>query len=441
MSAGRRQRFNVVRDLCLRGALATGLLVVPVAVPQLSHVQAQERVERPWTLRDLFFPRRNRAEPPRRIEEPAAQPKPQRTRRKREAAPPSDPAAAQQPAATAVEKRDDAKIVLVVGDFVSSAVAEGLTAVFAENPGVRVVDRSNGSSGFVRDDFFDWPTRIDDYISEVKPAVVVALVGANDRQQMRLSDGRTPLRSADWTREYSARAATFASIVAATETPLIWVGVPAFRVPKMSSDMLAFNEIYRAAATSAGGEFVDVWEGFVDESGGFVASGPDINGLPVRLRAGDGINFTAAGKRKLAFYAEKPLRKILGEALEGPGTAAPGTPGVGGVTDPALPTDRTPPIALSDPALDGGAELLGLATAKPAETANAGESERPPTTRPATADLLGQAPVPGRADDFSWPPAPLPPTAQPVQAASTPPPTDPRPVSAVPQPGPALAEQ
>lgn len=71
--------------------------------------------------------------------------------------------------------------------------------------------------------------------------------------------------------------------------------------------MLAFNEMYRATATTAGAEFIDIWDGFIDENGAFVSSGPDINGQPARLRANDGINFTAAGRRKLAFYAESRL--------------------------------------------------------------------------------------------------------------------------------------
>ena len=32
-----------------------------------------------------------------------------------------------------------------------------------------------------------------------------------------------------------------------------------------------------------------------------------MNGQPVRLRSDDGINLSKAGKRKVAFYAEKPL--------------------------------------------------------------------------------------------------------------------------------------
>ena len=58
--------------------------------------------------------------------------------------------------------------------------------------------------------------------------------------------------------------------------------------------------------------------------------------------------------------------------------------------------DRTVPMLLSDPALDGGTELLGATPVARSGTGPNGE----PTT-------IGLAPgsEPGRADNFSWPPA------------------------------------
>src|SRR5690606_9124324 len=111
------------------------------------------------------------------------------------------------------------------------------------------------------------------------------------------------------------RVTAFAESIEAAGIPLVWTGVPPFKSSSMSSDMLAFNDIYSRAAEEAGGTFVDIWEGFVDENGTFTFTGPDMNGQPVRLRAGDGINLTRPAKRKIAFYVEKPLAKLLGPAI------------------------------------------------------------------------------------------------------------------------------
>ncbi|MFD1985951.1 DUF459 domain-containing protein [Mesorhizobium newzealandense] len=380
--------------------LAIVVLAVGVAGAFHAPAMAQEQQNRGWSLRDLLFPRRSeRIEPPLNIQK--AKPKPRKPRVPRAPAEPQTPI---------VEKVPDARTVLVVGDFMASGLAEGLDTAFAENPGIRIVVRSNGSSGFVRDDFYNWPEQIKTLIETEKPAAVVVMLGSNDRQQMRVGDVREQPRSENWTKEYERRTDALGKAIADAKVPFVWVGMPAFRVPKMTSDMLAFNDIYHQAAESHGGEFVDVWDGFVDENGAFVTSGPDMNGQPVRLRADDGINVSKAGKRKLAFYTEKPLMKILG--LAAPGGVVPATAPAGAPVEAPAPAaapiviDRTAPMLLSDPALDGGSELLGAAP-PPAKTN--------PNLPGEKLVVEGKAPQasPGRADDFSWPPR-----TQPAAAAA-----------------------
>jgi hypothetical protein len=154
----------------------------------------------------------------------------------------------------------------------------------------------------------------------------------------------------------------------------------------------------------------------VDENGAYIPSGPDLNGQPARLRANDGINLARPGKRKVAFYVEKPLYKMLGQdpsAVLAQSAAAPRAayrmfgpfsptdeqeaanldiavdPNEVGIVDPARP------IALRTPALDGGEELLGAAAAPRLEARTDAEK----------LVIEGIAPPPqaGRADQFSGP--------------------------------------
>ena len=130
----------------------------------------------------------------------------------------------------------------------------------------------------------------------------------------------------------------------------------------MTADALQFNGLFRTQVERAGGEFIDVWDGFVDENGKFVITGSDVNGQQVRLRNSDGMNLTRAGRRKLAFYVEKSAKRLLGD------TASPELVRLDASNLPELldlpPAEnnrivRTPPISLIDPELDGGKELLG----------------------------------------------------------------------------------
>src|SRR5690606_6666329 len=96
-------------------------------------------------------------------------PRPDQPRKKRPAAPaePVYPALEIQP------KNPDAKKVLVVGDFVAGGLAWGLDQAFAEEPRLAVIDRSDGPSGFVRDDHFDWAGKISEVLVAEKPDMVV----------------------------------------------------------------------------------------------------------------------------------------------------------------------------------------------------------------------------------------------------------------------------
>lgn len=376
-------------------AVALSMLILPTSAA------AQQRHQRSF-LDFLFGPRQ--AYPP-------APPPPQRSYRSRTSRPrnASRSAPASPPAPPPVEKLENAREILVVGDFMASGLADGLQEAFAESPGVVVKDRTNGSSGLVRDDYYDWPAEIGPILDEEKPAIAVVLVGSNDRQEMKIGGATEPVRSDKWTEEYTRRVEAVAAAVKQRHIPLLWVGVPAFQSPSMSADILAFDGIFRSVVEKAGGEFIDTWDGFVDENGKFVFTGSDINGQQVRLRGPDGINLTKAGKRKLAFYVEKSARRILGDAAD---------IGVARLTDenlpdllmlsPQVPTEivRTRPISLDDPELDGGAALLG-------------GPNQPPVDPKAPRTLLVrqgkvEPPPAGRADNFNWKPdgAPAPETVK-----------------------------
>ncbi|HEV7255030.1 MAG TPA: SGNH family hydrolase [Mesorhizobium sp.] len=367
-------------------------------------------------LRQLF-----RVPGERRVERPAKQkPAAARARKKKPRKKPKAPAASvvrQAPPEPARTKNADARTVLVVGDFLAGSLAEGLEQALSEDLTIKVVSRSEGDSGLVRDDVVNWPARVGELIDEEKPVAVVAMLGSNDRQAMRVDGASAAPRSPEWTAAYRERARSLGEAAAQRGVPLLWVGLPSFKFSKMSADILAFNDLYRQAAESTGGEFIDIWEGFVDETGAFTATGPDVNGQPARLRGSDGINMTSAGKRKLAFYVEKPLQKLL-NASEAEAVAALPSPAaapfIGPPLPPSGPVNRTQPIALNAPRA-GETELLSVA--QPAAAAPAGAQEPvavpPPAPQPPEPDapepetkLAPSAPpgpgaaVYGRADNF-----------------------------------------
>lgn len=391
-----------------RGARAGALLLLALALavadlpplPGASGAQAQERSR---SLIDMLFggpsPRRRSLEPPppRVIRKAPARPGAPRSPA-RKASAKASPAKAPEPVSAAVEKSPTAKSVLVVGDFMAASLAKGLTNAMAENPEVRVVDASNGSSGLVRDDHYDWPAAIGPLIDAQKPALVAVMLGSNERQPIEAPGGALPLHSEEWGAEYDRRAKRLAEIVASKKIPLVWVGMPSFKSDRMNDDMPFLNDIYRQTSLGAGGDFVDVWEGFVDAGGAFAATGPDIDGQTARLRNSDGITMTKAGAEKLAFFAEKPILRILGVGAAGSlpislsldGQTKPGEPAAG-----VANATSAPATALNDPSLDGGGELLTAGPGKPAS------KDLSPREKLVISGIPSEAAA-GRADDFSW---------------------------------------
>lgn len=388
----------MLRPLTLLIAVA---ILAPAAIAVVPGVgvtaaQAQETGQRKVNLFDLLF-RRKKAAP--QVQEV----KPQRSTTRKSA--PAAPRPA--PAVETVEKSNDARVILVVGDFAAGGLAQGLQEAFAEAPLIRIVARTKGSSGFVRDDYYDWPASIGAILEEEKPALVVMMAGSNDRQAMRVDGHSEDVRSDAWDKEYAARLKRFAEAVKAYGAPLVWVGGPPFRFKSMSADILAFNEFYRNAAEAVGGVFVDIWDGFVDQNGAFIMSGSDVNGKTVRLRAPDGINFTSDGKRKLAFYVERQIRQKFGDSASplltmlAPESLSPmRLPPLHGGEE----LERFDPLPIADPAIDGGAALLG--------DVNAPNDAPPPAPLQAknvrgrlVEDGVPPPSKPGRANDFTWTPA------------------------------------
>lgn len=383
--------FGIRQLLRLTALVVLLTACVSVVSHQVQPAQAQERVERKSFLQLLFGSKQTSKK------EKAAAPAPARTSRVNKARSPKTIAPPPEPV---VEKLDNARTILVVGDFLANGTADGLTEAFTQAPGVVVVARTNGSSGLVRDDYYNWPEQARSIFEEVQPTIVVVQLGSNDRQQLLVDGVREPVRSPSWVAEYERRTRSLIDALGGGKTPLLWIGLPAFKSPSMTTDMVALNSIVRKQVEMAGGEFIDIWDGFVDEDGKFIYTGSDINGQQVRLRGSDGINVTKAGRRKIAFYAEKSIRRLLGDAAaEGisaldsanfPEIFMPPAPG-----ENAAAIQRTLPIAMTDPALDGGKALLGEMPA----TAGLVRSPRDQLV----IDGLLPKPPEGRVDNFSWP--------------------------------------
>jgi uncharacterized protein len=220
-----------------------------------------------------------------------------------------------------------------------------------------------------------------------------------------------------WEAAYIRRVDAAMAALKTAGVPVIWVGLPPQRATKVSSDSAYLNEIYRSRAEKAGITYVDVWDGFVDESGRFAQQGPDYEGQTRRLRSGDGIYFTKFGARKLAHYVEREIQRHITNRAVPVALPIPVEPGTPGAAKPGGPAQRPavgPVIPLTASAAPPVEELMGGGRAPARQT-----TPDPVASRVLTKGEPITAPI-GRADDFAWPRGSAP-IAEPVALQPTPP--------------------
>jgi hypothetical protein len=285
--------------------------------------------------------------------------------------------------------------VVVIGDTIADQLAAGLAeAFFSERPEVAIIKKTRSSSGLVRSDYYNWITEAGNIVANERATAFVVALGSNDRQPLRDETGAHEIRSDRWRDLYIKRVDDLLAKLKEKNTPVYLVGMPAMSSPRLSNDMQYLNEIFRERALKAGVRFVDVWDGFVDQQGQFISSGPALDGQTRRLRNSDGVHFTRFGSRKLAHYVELDLVRLFDARVRGPFMPygvdqGPLTPGTKPIAGPVLPL------------------TMPFGQARGLEGATQNTSAIPAAIDPnAQKILVDGVPVPavdGRADDFRWP--------------------------------------
>ncbi len=304
--------------------------------------------------------------------------------------------------------------VSVLGDSLGILTAQGLSEAFADKPEILISSLARDNSGLTRDDYFDWPKTARALASATpKVDVVVIMLGINDVQPLKDGADMVDPLSDRWRAAYAARIESLVAPFQEAHIPVFWVGLPPMQDERFNAQAIALNEIFREHAEKAGAKYIDIWDGFADQSGRFAAFGPDVEGQNAKLRSGpNGIYFTKMGSRKVAQFLEPEIRRIFDKGRSD-GDIAALPPDIEQQADDINAEIRREMGVGPSPA--GGAPeprstpgpILSL-TARPVSPAGAlvGSPGMSPPSGQSIALRSGDAPGPraGRADSFPWPP-------------------------------------
>ncbi|MEP9349645.1 GDSL-type esterase/lipase family protein [Xanthobacter sp. KR7-225] len=327
----------------------------PGVVPQAP------RNRRPWFAPGDAFAPQQPAEPPKAA--PKKPPEPEGT------------VYSSADAAIQGRKQPQSQFVLVMGDRIAGQLAQGLAdAYVGERARVAVIESIVEESGYLPVPA-DWPPRFPPAVAAARASVAVLAMGNDDLQPLKDGEVLVQPLTDRWMELYAKRVDDVLSALRAVAPRAIVVGIAPVQSTPVSDDYRRLNDILRSRAARAGFPFADVWDGFVDDEGKFTAFGPAVDGQRRRLRLNDGIRFTRAGGRKLAFFVQKDLDRMLADP------AKPSAGMAGGPVDrPSALAGAPAPARGTPPAVQVSAPARALMEGVP-----------PP-------------PVRGRADDFSWPP-------------------------------------
>jgi uncharacterized protein len=201
--------------------------------------------------------------------------------------------------------------VVVLGDSLGEGLWSGLYRAFEEDKTLEFIQHAKPNSGFARTDSYDWNEQLAKLLKEDTYQIAVVMFGASDAQGVRSGKDWLKVGSEGWREIYGQRVEAFVKQLRAANVAVYWVGLPIMRSPAQNTDAETLNDVYREKAFINGARYVDTWTGFSDEGGRYSPYGPDMTGQVKRLRADDGVHFTARGYLKLAHFVEKDLRSDL----------------------------------------------------------------------------------------------------------------------------------
>jgi len=365
--------------------------------------------------------------------------------------------------------------IVVLGDAMADWLASGMEDAFSDSPEIAIVRKNKLHSGLIRYEQkgdLDWGRVARDILAQEKANYVVMMLGVSDRQSIRERDtakeaekkkgkdhkdqkdqadkpaaekeaqnkeqsgeqetaaaapetqpgkktgGVAEFRTDQWAEIYSKRIDDTIAALKSKGVPVFWVGLPSMRGAKATADTVYLNDLYRARAERAGVVYIDIWDGFVDESGKYSNFGPDYEGQVRRLRSQDGVYFTKFGALKLAHYVAREIRRHMNSRVtpvalpSGPlaPTTPDGKPAARPVAGPVIPLTVVP--GNSEELLGGAGNSSPHGDATAARVLVKGEPVEAPRGR---ADNFALQP---RNDDSSAaPPAVTPLAAAPAEAA------------------------
>ena len=190
--------------------------------------------------------------------------------------------------------------ILVIGDSLAQGFGIFLDRrIVAQDMAAVVTNKGRTSTGLARRDFYDWPAEFRAQVAEVRPDVIIAHFGANDRQAVVTDEGTKRMSSPEWDVAYRAEVRRILDIAADARAMVYWVGPAPNRSSDLDAHMNRIRPIMAEETRAVRARFIDVTS-FVGGAEGEWVKTAFLNGKSITIRSGDGSHYTGAGYTMVA---------------------------------------------------------------------------------------------------------------------------------------------
>ncbi len=197
--------------------------------------------------------------------------------------------------------------VFFFGDSQVFSLGSGLSRVAGKGTGFSIDILAIHSSGFIRSDYYDWPAKLRDTLSQTRYDAAVMMLGMNDHQSFRDASGAVLKKeTAEWETAYKEKCREMIDLALSSTPRLYWIGMPLVKNRDYERSLEYIDRVQGEVAAEYSPETV-IRVSLKDSIPGAGKPYSDTvtlaGGKPLRAMSGDGAHFTVEGGQ----VAMKPL--------------------------------------------------------------------------------------------------------------------------------------
>jgi hypothetical protein len=197
--------------------------------------------------------------------------------------------------------------VFMFGDSQVFSLGSGLSRLTGKDGPIAVDFLPVHSSGFIRGDYFNWPSKLEDTFTNGSYEAGIMMLGMNDYQNFWSDAGKVlKKRTPEWEAAYKQKCRSIIDIALASVPRLYWVGMPVVRNDAYSESLAYIDSVQDSLAAEYSPDVLVriSLKDTIPGSGQKYADSVEFpKGKKLRVMSEDGSHFTVEGGQ----LAMKPL--------------------------------------------------------------------------------------------------------------------------------------